>query len=37
VAALVGVVFYAYCRIKDPAYFRNETLTSATHALVSDD
>jgi amino acid transporter len=37
VAALVGVVFYAYCRIKDPAYFRKETLTRATPTLVPDD
>jgi len=37
VAALVGVVFYGYCRIKDPAYFRKETLTGATSSLVPDD
>jgi amino acid transporter len=30
VAALVGVAFYFYCRIKDPAFFRKETLTGAT-------
>jgi amino acid transporter len=37
VAALVGLAFYAYCRIKDPAYFRRETLTRATPTLVPDD
>src|SRR5215470_14529858 len=37
VAALVGVAFYAYCRIKDPAYFRKETLTRTTPTFVPDD
>jgi hypothetical protein len=37
VAALVGVAFYVYCRIKDPAYFRKETLTRATPTLIPDD
>jgi amino acid transporter len=36
VAALVGVLFYAYCRIKDPAYFRKETLPTASPTLVPD-
>jgi amino acid transporter len=36
-AALVGVVFYLYCRIKDPAFFKKETLTRATTTLVPDD
>jgi len=36
-AALVGVVFYLYCRIKDPAFFKKETLTRATTNLVPDD
>jgi len=37
VAALVGVIGYFYCRIKDPAFFRKETLTRATPTLVPDD
>jgi amino acid transporter len=37
VAALAGVAFYAYCRIKDPAYFRKETLTTAAPTPVPDD
>jgi len=32
-AALLGVAFYVYCRIKDPAFFRKETLTRATPIL----
>ena len=35
-AALIGVVFYIYCRIKDPAYFRKQTLTRSTPTLVPD-
>jgi amino acid transporter len=37
VAAIVGVVAYFYCRVKDPAFFRKETLTRATPTLVPDD
>jgi amino acid transporter len=37
VAALVGVVFYLYSRIRDTAFLRRETLTGATPTLVRDD
>lgn len=37
VAAIVGVLFYVYCRINDRAFFRKETLTRATPTLVPDD
>lgn len=37
VAAVAGVLCYFYCRITDPAFFRKETLTSVTAALVPDD
>src|SRR5215813_10512580 len=36
VAALVGAALYVYCRIKDPAYIRKETLTRASPTLVPD-
>ncbi|HEX9547223.1 MAG TPA: hypothetical protein VF942_07790, partial [Acidimicrobiales bacterium] len=36
-AALVGVIGYFYCRIKDPAFFRKETLTRATPTVARDD
>ncbi len=35
-AAIVGVIVFAYCRIKNPAFFRKETLTRATPTLVPD-
>jgi amino acid transporter len=37
IAALIGVATFIYCRIKDPAFFRKETLTRATPTLVPDD
>jgi hypothetical protein len=35
--AILGVLAYFFCRIKDPAYFRKETLTRTTPTLVPDD
>jgi len=37
VAALVGLLAAIYCRIKDPAFFRKETLTRATPTLTPDE
>src|SRR5262244_1731530 len=37
VAALLGVVAYIFNRIKDPAYFKKETLTRASPTLVPDE
>src|SRR5215510_11285752 len=34
VAALVGVAAYLYCRFRDPAFFKKETLTRDTATLV---
>ena len=36
-AALVGVAAFIYCRVKEPAFFRKETLTRSTPTLVPDD
>jgi len=36
-AAIIGVLLYFYCRIKDPAFFRKETLTRATPTLIPDE
>jgi amino acid transporter len=36
-AALVGVIFFIYNRIKAPAFFRKETLTRATPTMVPDE
>jgi amino acid transporter len=36
VAALIGVGAYFYCKIRQPAYFRGETLTRSTETLVPD-
>jgi amino acid transporter len=36
-SALAGVVFWIYLRVKQPAYFKRETLTRATPTLVPDD
>jgi amino acid transporter len=36
VAALVGLVFFIYCRVAAPAFFKKETLTRATPTLVPD-
>jgi amino acid transporter len=35
-AALLGVIFFIYNRIKGPAFFRKETLTRSTPTLVPD-
>jgi len=35
-SALAGVIFFAYCRIMGPAFFKKETLTRATPTLVPD-
>jgi hypothetical protein len=35
-AALVGVVFFIYCRVTGPAFFKRQTLTRATPTLVPD-
>jgi amino acid transporter len=36
-AAIAGVIFFIYCRITGPAFFRKETLTRATPTLVPDE
>jgi amino acid transporter len=36
VAGLIGVACYFYCKIRQPAYFRGETLTRSTETLVPD-
>src|SRR6266700_3709890 len=36
-AGLVGLVFFIYCRIAAPAFFKKETLTRATPTLVPDE
>src|SRR5262244_556634 len=36
-AALVGLACYFYCRFRDPAFFRKETLTRGTATLVPDE
>jgi amino acid transporter len=36
-AALLGVLLAIYCRIKDPAFFKKQTLTRATPTLVPDE
>src|SRR6478609_5878382 len=36
-AALVGLACFFYCRFKDPAFFRKETLTRNTATLVPDE
>jgi amino acid transporter len=35
-SVIVGVLFYIYCRVTAPAFFRKETLTRATPTLVPD-
>jgi len=37
VAALVGVACYFYCRFKNPAFFKKQTLTRNTATLVPDE
>ncbi len=36
-AALLGLLLAIYCRIKDPAFFKKQTLTRATPTLVPDE
>jgi amino acid transporter len=36
-STLVGVIFWAYLRITQPAYFRRQTLTRSTPTLVPDE
>jgi hypothetical protein len=36
-AGLVGLACFFYCRFKDPAFFRKETLTRNTATLVPDE
>jgi amino acid transporter len=36
-AAIAGIIFFIYCRITGPAFFRKETLTRATPTLVPDE
>jgi hypothetical protein len=37
VAALVGLIFFLYCRVAQPAFFKKQTLTRATPTLVPDE
>ncbi len=36
-SAVAGVIFWIYCRISAPAFFRKQTLTRATPTLVPDE
>jgi len=36
-AAIAGVLFFIYCRIAQPAFFKKQTLTRSTPTLVPDD
>jgi len=36
IAALVGVAAYFYCKFRNPAFFKGETLTRSTETLVPD-
>jgi amino acid transporter len=36
-SAVAGVVFFIYCRVTRPAFFRKETLTRSTPTLVPDE
>src|SRR5579872_1385422 len=36
-AAIAGVLFFIYCRLRGPAFFKKQTLTRATPTLVPDD
>jgi amino acid transporter len=36
-AGLVGLLCYWYCRVRDPSFFRGETLSRATPTLVPDE
>jgi amino acid transporter len=35
-AAIAGIIFFVYCRVTGPAFFKKETLTRATPTLVPD-
>jgi len=36
ITGVAGLVFYAYCRFRNPAFFRKQTLTRTTGTLVPD-
>jgi len=36
-AAIVGLIFFIYCRVTAPAFFKKQTLTRATPTLVPDE
>ena len=36
-AAIAGLIFYIFCRLHDPAFFKKQTLTRATPTLVPDE
>ncbi|MGH3156208.1 MAG: APC family permease [Streptosporangiaceae bacterium] len=36
-AAIAGLLFYIYCRVHDPAFFKKETLTRSTPTMVPDE
>jgi amino acid transporter len=36
-AAVIGVLFFIYCRVSDPPFFRKQTLTRATPTMVPDE
>jgi len=36
-AAIAGVLFFIYCRLRAPAFFKKQTLTRSTPTLVPDD
>jgi amino acid transporter len=36
IAGLVGIACYFYCKIRNPAFFKKQTLTRATETLVPD-
>jgi amino acid transporter len=36
-AAIAGIIFFVYCRVTGPEFFRKETLTRATPTLVPDE
>jgi hypothetical protein len=36
ITALVGVAAYFYCKTRNPAFFKGQTLTRSTETLVPD-
>jgi hypothetical protein len=36
-AAIIGVLFFIYCRITNPAFFKKQTLTRSTPTLIPDE